>query len=215
MLLNGTYQWLNQSSTADNQKLYAGQVAVNFKLPDDGHVMVGGTYYGFDNMKGDPVLDWQNNNNTYGNSSVNKVSGSTTNKLYATDFQTWEAFAEAGVDIGLPVTVYGAYAQNTDPSKNNTGYTVGLKVGKCKDPNTFEVGYDWRHVEKDVFPGALPDDDAWGGGTDGEGHKIWANYMILKNLQFGVTYFLTQKSIASGETSVDYNHLMVDLLAKF
>ena len=215
LLLNGTYQWLNQSTTVDSEKLYAGQAAVNFKPTSDSHVMVGGTYYGFANLKGSGVLDWQNNNAAMGNSTANSISGTTTNKVYANDYKVWEGFAEAGMNVGVPVTVYGSYAKNTDPSSNNKGYIVGVKLGKCKDPNTFELGYDYRHVEKDVFPGALPDDDAWGGGTDGKGHKLWANYMIMKNLQLGVTYWITQMNIASGETQLDYKHLMVDVMAKF
>ncbi len=215
LLVNGTYQWLNQSTTSDSTKLYAGQLALNFKPSSDSHITVGGTYYNFANIQGAGVLDWQNANNAYGNSTAKKISGTTTNLLYADEFKVVEGFAEAGFDVGLPVTFYGAYSKNNDPSSNNKAYIAGVKIGQLGAPNTFLVGYDYRQVEKDVFPGALPDDDAWGGGTDGKGHKLYASYQILKNWELDLTYWITQKSIASGESETDYKHLMVDLMARF
>ena len=79
LLVNGTYQWLKERSTTDDSKLYAGQAALNFKPSKDSHIMAGGTYYDFANMKGFQVLDWQNNNNAMGNSTTKSISGTTTN----------------------------------------------------------------------------------------------------------------------------------------
>jgi len=215
LLVNGTYQWYKERATSDDSKLYAGQLALNFRPSKDSHIMVGGTYYDFQNMKGFGVLDWQNSNNAMGNSTTKSISGSTTNLLYAEEFRVMEGFAEAGMDLGVPVKVFGSYAKNTDPSSNNKAYTAGLQVGQTTDPGSFQVGYDYRLVEKDAFPGNLPDDDAWGGGTDGKGHKFTLVYQLMKNLQLCGTVWLTQKKIASGETSLDYKEFMVDVLAKF
>ena len=215
LLANASYQWLKERSTSDDSRLYAGQLAVNFKPDADSHVMVGGSYYGFQKMEGFQVLDWQNNNNAMGNTVTKQISGSTTNNVYANEYKVLEGFVEAGTKIGIPVTAFGAYAKNTDPDKNNKGWTVGVLLGKAKDPGTFQVGYDYRHLDKDVFPGNLPDDDAWGAGTDGKGHKFTLVYQLMKNWQLCGTCWLTQKNIAPGETSLDYKEFIVDLLVKF
>jgi hypothetical protein len=215
-LANGTYQWIQERSSDDDTKLFAGQAALKFKPNSDSHITVGATYHGFQKMQGFGVQDWQGANKSYGNSTTKKVSGTTTNSLYANEYKVVEGFAEAGTAVaGQSVTVFGAYAKNTDPSDNNKGYTAGLKIGKAKDPNTFELGYDYRHLEKDVFPGFLTDSDSFGGGTDGKGHKVSLTYQILKNWQAKVSYFMDKQKIASGETENDYKRLQIDLIAKF
>ncbi|MCX6998578.1 MAG: putative porin [Kiritimatiellaeota bacterium] len=214
-LANATYQWLKERATSDDSRLYAGQLALNYKPDADSHVMVGASYYGFQKMQGFQVLDWQNNNNAWGNTITKQVSGTTTNSLYANEFKVLEGFAEAGTKVLVPVTVFGAYARNSDPGNNNQAWTLGLLLGKAKDPGTFQVGYDYRHLEKDAWPGALPDDDAWGGGTDGAGHKFTLVYQLMKNLQLCGTCWLTRENIAPGETSRDYKEFMVDVLARF
>jgi hypothetical protein len=57
------------------------------------------------------------------------------------------------------------------------------------------------------------DSDRWGGGTDGKGHKVYAKYQIMKNLQLGGTYFKDDKGIAKGGT--DYDRMQLDLVAAF
>jgi hypothetical protein len=213
-LANGLYQLIQERAEDNDTKGYHGQVALKFQANSDSHIMLGATYSGFQNMQGFGVQDYTVLNKPYGNSTTKQVTGGKTNLLYATEFKVVEGFVEAGTAIaGLPVTAFGAYAQNTDPSDNNTAYTAGIKLGKASDPNTFELGYDYRHVEKDAFPGFLTDSDSFGGGTDGKGHKVSLAYQILKNWQAKVTYFMDQQKISS--TDNDYKRLQIDLVAKF
>ena len=213
-LANAGYQWLYERSADDDTKLYAGQIAVKFKPSDDMHVMVGGTYYGFQNVEGYDVLDYSKpGSSSYGNSTVKgSVSGSTTNKAYANEYSPIEGFVEFGFNVGLPVTLFASYINNDDADDDNQGYIGGIKVGKASDPKTFELGYDYRELEKDAFLACLVDSDSWGGGTDGKGHRLSAKYQILKNWQAGVTYFIDDKKI---DDSSDYKRLQIDLVAKF
>ena len=59
------------------------------------------------------------------------------------------------------------------------------------------------------------DSDRWGGGTDGQGHKVYGKYQIMKNLQGGVTFFKCDKKISDAAKTADYDRLQVDLLASF
>ena len=212
-LANGGYLWVNERSGEDDDSmLYAGQLATKLQFTPEVYLLVGGSYYGYDNMEGYPVLDWQNKNGSYGNSTTKKVSGSTTNSLYATDFTQLEGFAELGMWVGVPLTFYGDYVVNTDASSDDTGYLAGLALGKAKNPKTYEVGYNYRELEKDAVVGAFSDSDSWGGGTNGKGHKFYARYQLMKNLQVGGAFFLDEKGLDNG---VDYNRLQLDLVAKF
>ena len=59
------------------------------------------------------------------------------------------------------------------------------------------------------------DSDRWGGGTDGQGHKVYGKYQIMKNLQGGMTYFLDDKKISDASKTKDYSRLQVDVVAAF
>jgi hypothetical protein len=67
------------------------------------------------------------------------------------------------------------------------------------------------NVEKDAVAGVLTDSDFIGGGTDGKGHMLSGKYQLTKNIQAGLTYFITQK----GDNNDDYRRLQADLGFKF
>ena len=213
-LANAGYFWLVERSAADDNKLYAGQLALKFKPNDDLSILGGCSYYGFDNIEGTLAsdLNWEGNSSAYGNTLTKVVEGGKTNSYYSNDYGLIEPFVQVGFTVVLPVTLYASYVVNNEADDDNTGYMGGLTLGKASDPRSFELGYNYRHLEKDAALGALTDSDSWGGGTDGKGHKVYAKYQILKNWQAGVTYFIDEKPI---DDSHDYNRLQVDLVAKF
>lgn len=211
-LSNAGYMWVYERSATDDTKMYGVQGALKYHLNADAHVMIGASGYMFDNMEGFDVIDWSGAKKTYGNSKVSAVSGTTTNSQYAMEYTEVEGFAEVAFMVGLPVALFGSYVVNTDADENDTGFMVGGAIGKAKDPKTFEVGYNYRELEKDAVVGAFSDSDSWGGGTDGRGHKVYGKYQIHKNWQAGIAYFMNDKKL---EDSVDYERLQVDLVASF
>ncbi len=217
LLGNGGYMWVQERSDTDDLMLYAGQGAVKFQFAPEFALTVGASYYGYQNIKGYDVYDWESKNNSYGNSTINgTVSGSTTNKAWASDFTPVVYFAQADSWIvGLPVSLFVQALDNGDASKLNQGYLYGASLGKAKNPKTWEVGYSYAEVEKDATVGMFTDSDRWGGGTDGKGHKVYGKYQIMKNLQVGVTYFQDDKKISDSASTTDYNRLQVDLAASF
>jgi hypothetical protein len=114
---------------------------------------------------------------------------------------------------GVPVSIFGQELSNTDADTLDQGHMYGVSVGKAKRVGTFEAGYSYAELEKDATLGMWTDSDRWGGGTDGKGHKVYAKYQIMKNLQLGGAYFKDDKGIAKGGT--DYDRLQLDLVAAF
>jgi len=212
LLANGGYNWIQERSAGDDSMMYGGQLALSVKTGDNASLMFGGTYYGFTAVEGEPVFDWQSAYNAYGNSTKSVVDGTTTNKVYANGFNTAEGFVQVNFDLGIPVAVFGSYAVNGDADEDETGYMAGFRLGLAKEPGSFEFSYDYRRLEKNVFPGAFTDSDSFGGGTDAQGHKFKVVYQIHKNFQSAATFFLNEKKL---EDSHDYNRLQVDLIAKF
>jgi hypothetical protein len=217
LLGNAGYLWVKERSAEnDDSMLYAGQGAVKIQFVPEVSLLAGVSYYAYDNMVGYDVIDWENNKNAYGNSTMKgSVSGSTTNKAYKYDYTPIEYFTELNIWAGIPISLYGQMVSNDEVDDLNNGFLYGLTLGKAKNKGTFEVGYAYAKLEKDAVVGAFTDSDRWGGGTDGNSHKIQARYQITKNLQVGATYFTGEKLISDDTKTADYDRLQVDLVAAF
>jgi hypothetical protein len=188
---------------------------VKLQFVPEAALTLGCAYYAFQSIQGFDVIDWEGKNNSYGNSTVKgTMSGTTTNKAWATGFTPVMGFAQIDLwVVGLPLALYAQFLDNTDADSLNKGQMYGVALGKAKNPGTYELGYSYAKLDKDATLGMRTDSDRWGGGTDGEGHKIYGKYQIMKNLQAGLTYFMDTKSI-SGEEK-DYSRLQADLVASF
>lgn len=223
LMANAGYLWLVERSSGPETKLYAGQLGAKAGFGDNDEVTLtlGGSVFGFENMEAYNVLDWEAGSGAatknYGNSySAGSVVGSATNRVYANEFTEMEAFAKLSVwvpALKTPLELVANYVVNDEASSEDTGFLYGASLGKAKNPGTYEIGWNYRELEKDAVVGALTDSDSWGGGTDGRGHKIYGKYQIMKNLQGAVTYFMNDKTVSKGGT--DYERLQVDLVASF
>ncbi len=216
-LANGGYMWAQERSSQDDLMLYAGQAAVKLQFIPEIGLTLGSSYYGFQNMKGYDVTDWEAKNNGYGNSTVSgTVSGSTTNKAWASDFAPVVYFASLDLWVaGKPLSLFAQELNNAEAGKLDQGHLYGVTLGKAKNPKSWEVGYSYAELEKDATVGLFTDSDRWGGGTDGKGHKVYGKYQIMKNLQAGVSYFVDEKPISSSSSTKDYDRMQVDLVAAF
>ena len=210
---NGAELWLKENAAATDIMLYGGQAVLKYTEQDTSYYQVGAGYFQYDGVAGSPLL-FNTATGNKGNSTRNVITGTTTSKVYATDYTVPEVFGEAWFAGDIPFGVYGSYSVNTEADANDTAYIVGLKVGKTKNPGDWDFDYNWRHIEKDSTLGIVSDSDSFGGGTDGEGHRVSVGYQVAKNLKANATYFIDQKAI-SKDAEVDYNRLQLDLAAKF
>lgn len=196
--------WVTENSSSDDVMLYGGTLAAKVKADKSMSVMVGGGFWAYENIEeSGPLYD----DKFFGNSSTGGDD-----PLFAHGFNIWEGFAKLSIDVGMPMSVYADYAYNSDADDDNKGWLAGFSLGQAKAPNSFEVGYNYRRLEKDAAVGAFVDSDSWGGGTDGKGHKMYAKYAIAKNWGAQATYFVDKKGIDDG---VDYKRLQLDLSCKF
>lgn len=210
--------WVEERSADDDLMLYAGQVAAKLQFRPEIGLTLGATYYGFQGMEGYDVVDWEEKNNAYGNSTVaGSVDGDTTNKAWKTEYVPVAAFAQLDLWVaGKPLSLFAQQLTNLEADEYEQGHQYGMSLGKAKNPKTWELGYSYAKLEKDATVGFLTDSDRWGGGTDGQGHKVYGKYQVLKNAQLGATWFFAnEKKVADEAKTTDYDRLQIDLSVNF
>jgi len=130
--------------------------------------------------------------------------------VYLYDYLLTQVFAEAAFDLGdWPTVVFFDYVNNSDPSDNDTGWTLGTRIGAAKDRGQVRFSYFYAEKEADAMLGLLTDSDFAGGGTDNSGHFLKLDYGVNKTWTIGVQYFINETDISSGNKQ-DYNRLMLD-----
>lgn len=213
LMVNAGGFWIDElSSTSDDRMLYVAQVAGEAKL-GGAKWTLGGSAFSYDNMKGlSPLYD---ESDSFGNDVVEVVDedGETTLQ-YATDFLLYEVFTAVDMKAGeLPVRLYAHGVSNDDASDEDMGYLLGLRLGKAKEPGQMEFDYTYREVEANSVVGAFTDSDSFGGGSDGEGHRVKGSLAVTKNVKVDATLFVN--AIDPDGKDVDYTRAQLDLNAKF
>jgi hypothetical protein len=213
LMLNGGYFWTEErSADKDDATMAGGQIAAKMKSGDF-HLLAGVGYYAFQNLKGYTILGEKSYGNSTTGGEEDPVTGETAPLLYANEFEILDAVAEVGLNLGVPVAVYGDYAINQDADDDDTGYLVGFRLGKTKEPGSFDFNYNYRELEANAVLGAWSDSDFIGGGTNGKGHKLALGVQLTKVLKGNVTYFMDEIGLTG--PSKDYDRLQVDVSAKF
>lgn len=203
--------WANQSATNTDvldQGLFGAQGGLKHTFEDKSYLLGGAGYYAYGNTQGEPTL-W-NTKSGYGNSVTTDASGNT---FYANEYGLMELFGEYGFNIGkTAASVYGNYVNNTQATTGgDTGWLIGASLGKCKDPGSWQLSYDYRDLDSDAVVGVFTDSDFIGGGTDGKGHRFGGTYQLAKNVQVGATYFMDER----GSNNANYDRFQADLMFKF
>jgi len=215
LYVNGGGFWLKaDEGSTGAASLWGIQSYVKHDFKNKNYMLGGLSYYTFGNLEGKDGLYKASGTGAskFGNTMTG--SGTTTSPYqYASGYNILEVFGEYGFKfVNKPTNVYGSYVKNTAAtSSEDTGWLIGTTFNKAKDPGSWELGYNYRDLQKDAAVGVLTDSDFIGGGTNGTGHMFSAKYQFTKNIQGGLTYFLSQK----GDKNDDYRRFMADLCFKF
>jgi len=210
----GTYLEGDTQKSNDNFS-WGGQVGARVNVGNA--ILTGGIGYysiptkGITTNFGDPT----DPDDFFGNTAVEAggaACGTTVDTLcvFLYDYELTQAFAEASFDIGdWPALVFFDYIKNSDPSVNNTGWTLGATLGRAKNRGEMQFTYYYADKEADAMLGMLTDSDFGGGGSDGKGHWLQFNYGVSKSWTIGAHFFINEIDLASGNNS-DYNRVTID-----
>lgn len=210
--LNGGGFWVNEESSSADASLWGIQAYLKHQIAKPTYVLAGASYFDYGNIQGHGSFadEWDGEHDLFGNSGM---AGDP--DAYESDFDLLEIFAEFGTEIGgMPVAVWGDWIQNTVAvSDEDTGWLVGGKINKAKDPGTWEFSYDYRDIELDAVVGQFNDSDFIGGGTGGQGHRFGFAYALAKNTQAALTYLVNEYD--GRKSDEDYDRLQADIKIKF
>lgn len=199
--------WVDESSGGVDTSLWGVQTYLKHDFENNDYVLGGASYFDYGNIRGrgDLKSTWSSSASFFGNSAT----GST----FDDDFDIFEAFAEYGFKlVKAPASVFGDYVKNrTATSSKDTGWLVGFKFNKAKNPGSWELSYDYRDIEADAALGSFTDSDFIGGGTNGRGHSLGFRYQMYKNVQAALTSFINKR----GNNNDRYRRLQADMICKF
>ncbi|MDD3642330.1 MAG: putative porin [Candidatus Krumholzibacteria bacterium] len=206
VFVNGGWFSIVERSSSNDTWLAGGQAGFTVKASEDLHLMAGGSYFSYENIKGTgPLYD----DSFFGNTSEDDGG----EDVFANDFRLFEVLGEIGMKIEkVALTAYGSYVNNTEADSLNTGYLFGASVRHGKGKGAFSLYGNYRKVEADAVIGAFADSDFRGGGTDGSGVELGVSYALADKVSLDGTYFINRKGI---EDEVDYNRLLLDIQLKF
>lgn len=196
---------------ADNDAyLYSGQAAVKFADEQKNYVEAGASVYALQNIEGYGML---NSGKSWGNSTRNLGTAEEPRLVYANGYQILEGFAEGGLELYFPVKFYGQYVVNPEADADNTAYLIGFAVGRAKAVNSVELGYNFRHLERDAVVGAFTDSDTTsnGGSCNGMVHKVYLKYQLAPRVRLTTTAYFANQHEAPG----DQTRYQFDLEATF
>jgi hypothetical protein len=203
--------WVVERAREGDSGMFGGQGGAKYNLTvldDKAYIMAGGSYYDFGSVEGEQFFV---EDDPFGNTEDPLEPG-----VFAEDFNLVNLFGEFGFHVrGLPVAAFADYVVNTAANDEDTGWSLGFKLGKAKDPRTWEARYLYKKVEKDAVFGTFTDSDFGGGGTNAEGHEINLVYALSKNWSVAATYFHNDINIASGEQEDDFQRVQLDMMFKF
>jgi hypothetical protein len=203
--------WVVERSTAEDTALWGAQGYVKHQINKPTYVLAGASGYWYGNLQGEPALSlqWESpTSNFFGNSSAGG--------LYASKYDLFELFAEAGTSVGnLPVAVFGDYVVNTAAvnDSEDTGWLVGATLNRAKDPGSWQFEYDYREIKADAVVAQFNDSDFIGGGTGGKGHRFCITYVLTRNVVPAVNYYAAQYWGRNNDK--DYGRLQADIMVKF
>ncbi|MCD6249220.1 MAG: putative porin [candidate division Zixibacteria bacterium] len=214
LTLTGAGFWINERSSSDDSYVASGQaVGCLYFNEKESKLTFGGSIFNYVNSRGyEPFFDHED---PMGNTTVLFGDDGDTVLHYANDYELIELFGEVNHKFqNTPVTVIGDFVTNNAADSLNTGWLVGLRVGKAKKPGSWEFRYNYRNIEADAVPGIFTDSDFRGGGTDAKGHEIGGAVQLAANTAFKATYFSNEIGLEETETD-DFRRLQVDLQFKF
>ncbi len=204
---NASYNFIESDSRNDDDGIWGAQVGAEFTLFESLKLTAAAKYLDIPTKGRTAIYD----DDFFGNSTISENG----EEVYQYDYNLYNL--SLGVSFNLfdmAVTVYGDYVENDDADDLETGYLAGVKLGKAKAQGSWQVQYQYEDLEADATLGLITDSDFMGGGTDGEGHKFSAKYMIDNAWYVGTTYFDGSRGVDLGNDA-DYTRLMLDTGFKY
>ncbi len=206
--------WLDEFSTGADQNLLGGQLGYAF----GGGLTLAAAYWDYGAIQDQPVLPFIGSpagNSSYAANSSCVPGATAATRCYTYDYNIVAVDAQWSGKVGaMPLMLFGGYLENMDPDSLNTGFDVGLLLGKASEPGSWEFGALYQDVERDAQFALFLDSDFADGLTQGRGYQLQGAWAPVKNMTVKAAYFINDRNYDT-TTEVDYKRLQFDLNYKF
>ena len=203
----GGFMVVEEDDGDADASLWILQGGVTYELDDDRNVKAGIGYYDFGNIEGRDVIGFASGNSNTGGA----------NPQYTNDYNIIQIFAEYNFPVcSLPGRIFADYVENVGVANGNsesTGYQIGVGIGKCKKPGSWQFVYNYRDVEADAVVGNFNDGTFGRGATDSKGHILGFGYQIAEDWLFKTTWYNSNRNASNDKKTNDA--VLVDLIFTF
>jgi hypothetical protein len=211
LLASAGYWQLQERSEDSDTTMVSGQVALRLQPAAKTHVLTGASVYAFNEIEGRPLL--HDADVSYGNTTREIGEGDDLRLVYATDYLLIEGFMEAGFRFrDVPVVVGGQYVVNTEADRDDTAFLGAIRIGNAKDAGTWEVGYQYRELERDSVLGVFAENTDTGNGTNVKAHIPYLRYAVTSAFDIKLQYAMATKGLRDGK---DLDTFKADFTVRF
>ena len=133
--------------------------------------------------------------------------------VFTNDYHVIEAFVEA--NFTSSVNGFAHWIENAQANSDNTGYVLGLNIGKAKNTGDWAFQAAWQNLENEATVALLTDSDFAGGGTGGEGARLTLSYKASSALAINLLYSDTERTTYTDPNPLDYKRLVLDFSMKY
>jgi len=135
--------------------------------------------------------------------------------LTAGDFNIIQVLGNVTFKTKYPIKLEFDMAKNLENSApppyadQDLAWMLGAKIGKAKNKNSWELGFNYADIEANALISAWANSDF--GYTNRKGTKLSFKYQIYQNLQFAMAWYHTDKIVGSDP----WDKLQLDMNFKF
>lgn len=194
-----------KTATQNAVFLNTAQLGYKGKFAEDHSYLVTASFYHYEDIKGHVGLN-------AGSGSNNPVTGGNyLDNYHVADLGLEYTFKIGGKNFSL----FGHVITNTAASENRVGYLSGFRYNKLKAKGDWTIGYDFRKLEKTSTVGAYTDGESFGGGVNGDNHRVNLGYQAGEAWTVSLTGMSGNENIASGETKQKRERVLADIVLAF
>jgi len=208
--------YLRENKSGADTGMFGGQLGSLIPIRDHS-LTVGAGFYDYTNIEGETVFDhkYDEDDDDIDDADFKGNTNVPNTDRYEEDYDELELFGEYAFEVmDLPVHLFGNLVENIAADDDNRGYLAGIKVGKAKEPGSWDFRYQWKNHEENSVVGAFSDSDFAGGGTDAKGHEFNVGYMLAKNCKLALTYFMVDTALSNHDRK-EYERFQLDLKLSF
>lgn len=154
------------------------------------------------------------------------------NPVIGSASMTYKLASFPGYNGEFPVRLGGEYMVNPDVSTQNTGYWVGVTLGKAGTKHNWDISYKYQDLQADAWYDEVVDDDnvafyqtanpaagmtgtLYKGGTGIRGNVIKADYSVNAAVTLTVTAYVNELINPLPGQKSDARHFLMDVNFKF